>query len=68
MLQSKNQTAIPAICLDRFFYSQSKNNDLFEANPEPGVSVITGIGGKGMTTTAGLAEARIRSMYSLASS
>ena len=68
MLQSKNQTAIPAICLDRFFYSQCKNNDLFEAKPEPGVSIITGIGGKGMTTTAGLAEARIRSMYSLASS
>ena len=50
------------------YYSQCKNDDLFEANPEPGVSIITGIGGKGMTTTAGLTEARIRSMYSLASS
>jgi len=50
------------------YYSQCKNDDLFEAKPEPGVSIITGIGGKGMTTTAGLAESRIRSMYSLASS
>lgn len=47
------------------FYSQCKNNDIFEANPEPGVHIITGIGGKGMTTSAGFAADRINAMYSL---
>lgn len=45
------------------FYSQCKHSDLFEAKPEQGVHIITGIGGKGMTTTAGLAENRIQSMF-----
>jgi FAD dependent oxidoreductase TIGR03364 len=45
------------------YYSQCRNSDLFEANPEQGVHIITGIGGKGMTTSAGLAESKIKEFF-----
>lgn len=40
-------------------YSQCKNNDIFEFNPSPNIHIITGIGGKGMTGSAGFSKKNI---------
>ncbi len=38
------------------FYSQCKTKDIFEHNVSANVHIVTGIGGKGMTASAGFAE------------
>lgn len=38
------------------FYSQCKTKDIFEYNVSPNVHIITGIGGKGMTGSAGYSK------------
>ncbi|MGY0407290.1 MAG: TIGR03364 family FAD-dependent oxidoreductase [Polaribacter sp.] len=38
------------------FYSQCKNNDIFEHKISKNVHIVTGIGGKGMTGSAGFSE------------
>lgn len=46
------------------FYSQMKDHrDLLELDVEPNIHIITGIGGKGMTASAGYAEEHIRKLY-----
>ena len=37
-------------------YSQHPEKPFFEAEPEPGVHILTGVGGSGMTLSFGLAE------------
>ena len=41
------------------FYSQCKTKDIFTHNVSPNVHIITGIGGKGMTGSAGFAKENI---------
>lgn len=41
------------------FYSQCKTKDIFTYNVSPNVHIITGIGGKGMTGSAGFAKENI---------
>ncbi|PIB35947.1 oxidase [Reichenbachiella sp. 5M10] len=46
-------------------YSQCKTKDVFEHTIDENVHIITGIGGKGMTGSAGYAEASIRKIFDL---
>lgn len=41
------------------FYSQSKNSDIFECTVDRNIHIVTGIGGKGMTGSAGFSKANI---------
>ncbi|MEO5681960.1 MAG: TIGR03364 family FAD-dependent oxidoreductase [Chitinophagaceae bacterium] len=45
------------------FYAQSKTHDVFKKELAQNIHVITAIGGKGMTGSAGLAEETIKEMY-----
>ena len=45
------------------YYAQCKNHDIFNYQVAPNVYIITAIGGKGMTASAGLAEATIRQLF-----
>ena len=38
------------------YYAQSKSGEIFEHSPDPRIHVVTGIGGKGMTTACGFAQ------------
>lgn len=38
------------------FYTQSKSAEIFQHSPDPRIHIITGIGGKGMTTACGFAQ------------
>ena len=38
------------------YYLQSKSAEIFQHSPDPRIHIVTGIGGKGMTTAAGFAE------------
>ncbi len=44
-------------------YSQCKSKDIFEYNPSPNIHIITGIGGKGMTGSAGFSKFNIDKIY-----
>jgi FAD dependent oxidoreductase TIGR03364 len=44
-------------------YSQCKNSDIFRHSPDPRVHIVTGIGGKGMTGSAGFAAENIRNYF-----
>jgi len=44
-------------------YSQCKEQDLFEHNPSPNIHIITGIGGKGMTGSAGFSKQKINLIF-----
>ena len=46
------------------FYSQSSMHDVFDKEVAPGIRVVTAIGGKGMTGSAGYSEASIDKMFS----
>ncbi|MFT3936816.1 MAG: TIGR03364 family FAD-dependent oxidoreductase [Chitinophagaceae bacterium] len=45
------------------YYGQSKSHDVFKKEVVPDVHIVTAIGGKGMTGSAGLAEETIESLY-----
>ncbi|OCK44299.1 oxidase [Tenacibaculum soleae] len=45
------------------FYSQCKEKDIFEYNVSDNVHVITGIGGKGMTGSAGFSKVNINKIF-----
>ena len=38
------------------FYTQSRSAEIFQHSPDPRLHLVTGIGGKGMTTAAGFAQ------------
>ncbi|HEX8426667.1 TIGR03364 family FAD-dependent oxidoreductase [Hymenobacter sp.] len=38
------------------YYSQSKSREIFQHSPDPRIHIVTGIGGKGMTTACGFAH------------
>lgn len=40
-------------------YSQCKHSDIFEYTPSPNIHIVTGIGGKGMTGSAGFSKQNI---------
>jgi FAD dependent oxidoreductase TIGR03364 len=44
-------------------YSQCRENDIFLHNIENRIHIVTGIGGKGMTGSAGFSEENLRSIY-----
>jgi FAD dependent oxidoreductase TIGR03364 len=44
-------------------YSQCKTQDIFEHNPSPNIHIITGIGGKGMTGSAGFSRQKINLIF-----
>ncbi|MBU2912930.1 TIGR03364 family FAD-dependent oxidoreductase [Reichenbachiella agariperforans] len=44
-------------------YSQCKNKDVFEHTIDQHIHIVTGIGGKGMTGSAGFAEESIRRIF-----
>ncbi len=46
------------------YYAQSKQHDVFNKELTPNIHVVTAIGGKGMTGSAGLAEANIKEIFS----
>ncbi len=41
------------------YYSQSKSREIFQHSPDPRIHIITGIGGKGMTTACGFAQQNV---------
>ena len=43
-------------------YSQCKNSDIFQYNVSPNVHIVTGIGGKGMTGSAGFSKDSIQKL------
>lgn len=45
------------------FYAQSKTKDVFRKQPSGNIHIITAIGGKGMTASAGLAEETINELF-----
>ncbi|MEQ3498171.1 TIGR03364 family FAD-dependent oxidoreductase [Tenacibaculum sp. SSH1-16] len=45
------------------FYSQCKNKDLFEYSVGENIHIITGIGGKGMTGSAGFSKESINKLF-----
>lgn len=45
------------------FYAQCKEHDLFKAQPDTNITILTAIGGKGMTASAGLAEKTIDELF-----
>ncbi|MDE3247902.1 MAG: TIGR03364 family FAD-dependent oxidoreductase [Bacteroidota bacterium] len=45
------------------FYAQSKTHDVFDKEVDKNIRVVTAIGGKGMTGSAGLAEENIAQMF-----
>lgn len=45
------------------YYAQSKQHDVFKKEVSENIHVITAIGGKGMTGSAGLAEASIKEIF-----
>ncbi len=45
------------------YYAQSKSHDLFKKEVRPNIRIITAIGGKGMTASAGLAEEHIQELF-----
>jgi FAD dependent oxidoreductase TIGR03364 len=38
------------------YYAQSKSQEIFHHSPDPRIHIVTGIGGKGMTTACGYAQ------------
>lgn len=44
-------------------YSQSKFNDLFQVTIENNIHIVTGIGGKGMTGSAGYSKVNIQNIF-----
>ncbi|OXA93526.1 oxidase [Flavobacterium oncorhynchi] len=46
-------------------YSQCKENDIFEYTVENNIHIITGIGGKGMTGSAGFSKENIKNIFNL---
>lgn len=47
------------------FYSQCKNSDIFQHTVDRNIHIVTGIGGKGMTASAGFAKANIEQLFNL---
>jgi FAD dependent oxidoreductase TIGR03364 len=47
------------------FYSQCKNSDIFEHTIDRNIHIVTGIGGKGMTGSAGFSKANIDQIFNL---
>lgn len=45
------------------FYSQCKNSDIYQHDVDNGVQIVTGIGGKGMTGSAGFAKENIDQIF-----
>ena len=45
------------------YYAQSKAHDVFKKEMATGIHVVTAIGGKGMTGSAGLAEETIKNLF-----
>lgn len=41
------------------YYSQRKSGEIFQHSPDPRIHIVTGIGGKGMTTACGFAHHHI---------
>ncbi|RED23645.1 FAD dependent oxidoreductase TIGR03364 [Flavobacterium cutihirudinis] len=46
-------------------YSQCKENDIFECTIENNIHIVTGIGGKGMTGSAGFSKENIKNIFNL---
>ena len=46
------------------YYAQSKSHDIFKKEVATNIHIITAIGGKGMTASAGLAEESIKTLFS----
>jgi FAD dependent oxidoreductase TIGR03364 len=44
------------------YYTQSKSGEIFQHSPDPRIHIITGIGGKGMTSAAGFAADNVASL------
>jgi len=44
-------------------YSQCKNSDIFEKTIDNNIHIVTGIGGKGMTGSAGFAKHNINQLF-----
>jgi len=47
------------------FYSQCENSDIFQHTVDRNIHIVTGIGGKGMTASAGFAKANIDQLFNL---
>lgn len=45
------------------YYAQSKNHDVFKKEAASNIHIVTAIGGKGMTGSAGLAEETIQQLF-----
>ncbi len=46
------------------YYSQSKSAEVYQHHSDQKIHIVTGIGGKGMTTSCGFAEKNIRELFS----
>ena len=38
------------------YYTQCKSGEIYQHSPDPRIHIVTGIGGKGMTTACGFAH------------
>ncbi|MFD1469809.1 TIGR03364 family FAD-dependent oxidoreductase [Hymenobacter caeli] len=44
------------------YYAQSKSAEIFQHSPDPRIHIVTGIGGKGMTTACGFARHHVEQL------
>ncbi len=44
------------------FYTQSKSREIFQHSPDPRIHLVTGIGGKGMTSACGFAQHHVEQL------
>ena len=65
--EAKNILDIPTLEIDQFwsgFYSQMKGDEeIYEKDIDDCIHIVTAIGGKGMTASAGYANEKINSLY-----
>ncbi len=45
------------------YYTQSKSQEIFQHSPDPRIHLVTGIGGKGMTSACGFAQHNVGQMH-----
>jgi FAD dependent oxidoreductase TIGR03364 len=66
--EAKKIFDLPTYAIDQRwagFYSQCKTQDVFQYNVDDNIHIVTGIGGKGMTGSAGFAQKNISELFNL---
>lgn len=67
LTEAKRILTLPSWKIERTwngYYSQSKSAEVYQHHIDQRIHIVTGIGGKGMTTSCGFAEKNIRQLFS----